>query len=71
MFVPYKVIYLFGFFVVPPHLLSPPQTGFLCVFLDDLELSVLQVGLKLRNLPIFVSLVPGLKPCTTTTTWQR
>ena len=56
-FVLKKKIYLFVCFF---------ETGFLCVALAVLELTVDQAGLKLRNPPAFASRVLGLKPCATT-----
>jgi hypothetical protein len=41
------------------------ETGFLCVALAVLELSVDQAGLELRNSPASASQVLGLKACTT------
>ena len=43
------------------------ETGFLCIDLAVLELTVDQAGLKLRNPPASASQVLGLKACTTTT----
>jgi hypothetical protein len=43
------------------------ETGFLCVVLAVLELTlVVQAGLELRNLPASASHVLGLKACATT-----
>jgi hypothetical protein len=42
-----------------------PSTGFLCVALAVLELSVDQAVLELRNLPASTSQVLGLKACAT------
>jgi hypothetical protein len=44
-------------------LFFPPETGFLCVALAVLELTVDQAGLKLRNPPASASQVLGLKVC--------
>jgi hypothetical protein len=42
------------------------ETGFLCIALAVLELTVDQAGLELRNLPASASRVLGLKAYTTT-----
>jgi hypothetical protein len=42
------------------------ETGFLCIALAVLELTLYQAGLELRNLPASASQVLGLKACTTT-----
>jgi hypothetical protein len=42
------------------------ETGFLCVALAVLELTVDQTGLELRNLPASASQVLGSKVCATT-----
>jgi hypothetical protein len=42
------------------------ETGFLCVALAVLELTLDQAGLELRSLPASASQVLGLKACTTT-----
>jgi hypothetical protein len=42
------------------------KTGFLCIALAILELTVDQAGLELRNLPASASQVLGLKACVTT-----
>ena len=42
------------------------ETGFLCIVLAVLELTLVdQAGLKLRNLPASASQVLGLKACAT------
>jgi hypothetical protein len=46
------------------------ETGFLCVALAVLELTVDQAGLKLRNPPAFASQVLVLKACATTA-WRH
>jgi hypothetical protein len=43
-----------------------PETGFLCIALAVLELTVDQAGLKLRNPLASASQVLGLKVCATT-----
>jgi hypothetical protein len=42
------------------------ETGFLCIALSVLELTVDQAGLELRNPPASASRVLGLKACATT-----
>jgi hypothetical protein len=46
------------------------KTGFLCVALAVLELTLDQAGLELRNLPASASQVLGLKACATTSSLQ-
>jgi hypothetical protein len=56
---------LFGFFCVFCLFVCFFETGFLCVVLAVLELTLVRDGLKLRNSPASASQVLGLKACTT------